>query len=207
MSDEQHEDKDYVLLSNIRERVASGESVYGPIGSPKQVEKLSEVEARLAHGRLTRGWPAAPEPWSVERVAREKLAAKHPFGDPSTRPTPTHLADHYSKTTDALAKMEGQNLARLKDAVAQDLADNPNHFTYGYARYDKDLGRQPSGYEQVRAMLKDAEPAITKYAGGNPEKAANLAKVIAADRALLVRFATEGRSIAAYKARRGALGL
>ena len=87
------DDKNYQFLTGIREKVASGTSVYGPADSPAAIEKLAEVDARLAHGRQVEGWPAAPEPWSVQRVAKEKLAAEHPLGDPGARElSPSWLA-------------------------------------------------------------------------------------------------------------------
>ena len=52
------------FLTKTREIVASGESVYGPVGSPKQVEKLVELDARLAVSRRLGEAPPAPEPWT-----------------------------------------------------------------------------------------------------------------------------------------------
>jgi hypothetical protein len=46
------------FLTDLREKVAGGESVYGPVGSPKQVEKLAELDAKIALGRKLGEIPA-----------------------------------------------------------------------------------------------------------------------------------------------------
>ena len=61
------------FLVNLHARVAAGESAYGAVGSPAQVAKMAELDAKLGLARQLGEAPPAPEPWSVERAAKERL--------------------------------------------------------------------------------------------------------------------------------------
>ena len=65
--------------------------VCGPVGSPKQVEKMAELEAKMGLARRLGEASPAPEPWTVERAAKERLATEFPKGDPATSPMPEHI--------------------------------------------------------------------------------------------------------------------
>jgi hypothetical protein len=89
---------------------ASGESVYGPVGSPRQIEKLSELDARIALGRRLGEIAPAPEPWTEARAAKERLAQEFPAGDPAT-PMAEELAAHLGRQLEALGRLDAREQA------------------------------------------------------------------------------------------------
>ena len=74
-----------------------------------------------------------------------------------------------------------------------------------HSGYRREHGRNPTGYEIVEALLKDAEPAVAAFAG--PERQAETMKWLRLDRGLLEYFAVRGRNMSAYKAAKERYGL
>jgi hypothetical protein len=95
--------------------------------------------------------------------------------------------------------------ADLAKRVADGFADAPSRVSLRHSAYRREHGRNPTGYEIVEALLKDAEPAVAAFAG--PEKQAETMKWLRLNRDLLEYFAVRGRNMAAYKAAKERYGI
>lgn len=199
------QDDEHFLIAT-RNIVADGRSVYGPIGSPKQVEKMAELDARIAHGRHMGEVPPAAEPWGMERVAKERLAHEFKFGDPSATPIHEAHGAMFRGKLEALAGMPEARLAIEQDALAKDVKDFGNTATLRHSAYRPSDQRYLGGHEIVNALVEDAEPAIRQFAQTDAEATA-LVKLCRTDRSTLEYFATRGRSMTSYSARAKELGL
>jgi len=162
------------FLTKTREIVASGESVYGPVGSPKQVEKLVELDARLAVSRRLGEAPPAPEPWTEERAAKERLAREFPKGDPANSPMPEQVMAWATAQFDNLGKLNVREQATLAREVADDFAYRTSDASMNYSYYKN--GHTPTGSSIVEALVKDAEPAINHLV--EPTKRAEATKLV-----------------------------
>jgi hypothetical protein len=133
----------------LRETVASGESVYGAVGSPKQVEKLAELDAKIALGRQLGEIPPAPEPWSVQRAAQERLAQEFPGGDPARQERSEMKSAWLAKQFEALAKLDAREQAALAHQVGDDFADRASPVSMRHSSFRE--GGYPSGSTIVDA--------------------------------------------------------
>ena len=188
---------DYLIRT--RELVASGSSVYGPVGSPKQVEKMAELEARLDLGRELGEIPAAPAPWA-DRVRQERLKQEFPFGDPAEAPVSELLANGISQGFQHLDELPPAELARRADLVASDFADRASRVSFAHSRFDPATGTKPGGYAIVEALVKVAEPAIQALGDADDHDA--MRKLIRSDRQLLELFAARGQAMTAFAERK-----
>jgi hypothetical protein len=186
------------FLLGIRDQVVAGTSIYGPVGSPKQVEKLAELDAKLALGRQLGEIPPAPEPWSVERAARERLAQEHPLGDLSAQPVSEMLTEHIRDKAEAIKKLSDRAQADVAQQVADDLAYRASDVSVRHSVYRRE-GRMPTGAEIVNQLVEDARPALAFL--GLDEKTVRL------DRNLLELAAVRGRNMTSYANRKRELGL
>jgi len=78
------------------------------------------------------------------------------------------------------------------------LAHSP--FSVGYSRYQN--GGYPSGSAIVDALLRDPEPVVASM-----RDPANIKNLLRLDRQLLELYASRGRNISRYTARKAELGL
>jgi hypothetical protein len=195
---------DVEFLTSTYEIVKSGESVYGPVGSPKQVEKMAELEAKMGLARHLGEVPPAPEPWTVERAAKERLAQDFPGGDPAASPMPEHLTNWISNQFDAIGKLSVGDQAKLAREVALDVGENTSDATMNYSFY-RHGQPVPTGPGIVDQLVKEAEPAINHLV--EPGKRAEAMKLIRCDRRLLEMYALHGRAMTAYASRKAAFGL
>jgi hypothetical protein len=200
MSDEHAEPTpEAKFLTDLRDRVASGASVYGDPKSPRGAEKLAELDAKISLGRRLGEIAPAEEPWSEQRVAKERLAQEYPLGEP-TAALPEHHRDFLSTQVDRLANLDGTALTRMADQVATECDDQVSRVSAPHSAYDRATGQKPGGHAIVRAMLADAEPIIA--ANVKPADQAAFRKALAADRKLLEIFAARGQEVAGYAARK-----
>jgi len=201
MSEEVNPAADF--LTGLRETVASGESVYGPAGSPKQVEKLAELDAKIALGRQLGEIPPAPEPWSVERAAKERLAAEFPFGD---APEMSELLSAGLQAKfDRLSGLSTGEQADLAQQTADDFAYRASDASLRHSAYRRETGNYPTGNQVSEALLKEAEPAVAAIA--KPGEHTKIMSLLRLDRNLLEIMAVRGRNITAYSNRKAQLGL
>src|SRR5262249_60114685 len=91
-------------LTGTRDLILTGKSVYGDPNSPAAVEKLAMLDAHIALGRQLGEIAPAPEAWSVQRAAKERLALKWPM-DPSEPPN-ADLMSFQAGQLAALAKLD-----------------------------------------------------------------------------------------------------
>jgi hypothetical protein len=131
------------FLIKTRELVAEGNSVYGPVGSPRQVEKLAELDAKLAVSRRLGEAPPAPEPWTEERAAKERLAREFPVGDPTTKPFSETMSQWITNQFERLGKLSTREQADLAQQTADDFAYHTSAVSVGPSRYQN--GGYPSG--------------------------------------------------------------
>jgi hypothetical protein len=186
------------FLLSIRESVASGNSVYGPADSPRAVEKLAELEAKLALGRHLGEIPPGSEPWSIQRAAAERLAQEHPLGDLSAQPVSEMLTEHIKGKAEAIKKLSDREQADVAQQVADDLAYRASDVSVRHSVYRRE-GRMPTGAEIVNQLVEDARPALAFL--GLDEKTVRL------DRNLLELAAVRGRNMTSYANRKRELGL
>jgi hypothetical protein len=198
------ENFDADFLATTYELVKSGRSIYGEIGSPKQVEKMAELEARMGLARQLGEVPPPPEPWTVERAAKERLAREYPGGDPATSPMPDLTAEWIAGQFDALGKLSVGDQAKLAREVALDVGENTSDATMNYSFY-RHGQPTPTGPGIVDQLVKEAEPAITHLI--EPAKRAEAMKLVRCNRRLLEIYALRGRGMTAYAGRKAAFGL
>lgn len=198
-----HEDPHPLL--GLLQLVETGNSIYGAIGSPKQVEKVNELRARIGLGRELGEIPEAPPPIET-RVRQERLDHEFPGGDP----TPTWSDDQcafYQGKLDAIAALGDAGVAKLTSEVAADLAYRATEASSPHTKYNPETGGYLPGSEQLAALAQDAEPAVRLFAGADAASAAKALKLLRADRDLLELFAVRGRNMTAYAERKKALKL
>ncbi len=193
------------MLMAIREQVVAGKSIYGEPSSPAAQAKLAEVDAKLGFMRQQGTAPPAPEPWSIERVARERLAAEFPRGE--LPPLHEDLIKSFSQRFDQLAALDGAAKARLADQVAKELDARPPDFAAGMILdYRRAHGAAPSGHALTEMLLKVAEPSVRADAE-DPADTAELMAVLRLDRRALELWASRGLRLAAYAAAKAKYGL
>jgi hypothetical protein len=190
-------------LADLRERILAGTSLYGDPQSTRAVEKLAEVEAKLGLARQLGEAPPAPEPWSIERAAKERLAREFPHGDPNTFQQSEELAAHLASKFEKLGQLSVREQAALAAETAADFAYHASDVSMGYSFARG--GVVPTGSQIVEALLRDAEAAVN--ASVEPGKRAETMKLLRCSRQLLELFAVKGRNRSAYAARRAQLGI
>jgi hypothetical protein len=186
------------FLSDLRERILDGSSVYGDPQSPRAVEKLQEIDAKLGLARQLGEAPPAPEVWSIERAARERLAHEWPGGDPAAKPVSETMTKWSADRLEGLGRLSTREQGNLAGRVAEDFAYNTSAISmqHSYARG----GQAPTGSQIVENLLRDAAPALTNMSASEQQ-------LIRLDRQLLEFFANRGKAITAYASRKAALGL
>jgi len=195
------------FLTGLRDSVAGGESVYGPVGSPSQVAKLAELDAKIALGRQLGEIAPAPEPWSVNRAAQERLAAEFPAGDVSQEiaQEPEAKVAYLTAQFDRIAGLDTREQADIAQRVAGDFANRASVTSMRHSGYQRAMGSYPSGTAIVDALIAEAEPAINAATWiGDRQKTLQLLRL---DRQMLELWAARGRNVAAYAARKAQLGL
>jgi hypothetical protein len=191
------------FLSDLRERILAGTSVYGDPNSARAVEKLAEVDAKLGLARRLGEAPPAPPPWTVERAAKERLAHEFPLGDPTTFRQSEMLTAGLAAKFEKLGQLTVREQAALAQQTAEDFAYHASDVSmnYSFARG----GVVPTGLSIVEALLRDAEPAVN--ASIEPGKRAETMKLLRCDRRLLELYAVKGRNRTAYANRKAQLGI
>jgi hypothetical protein len=194
---------DHPLLG-LLQLIETGNSVYGPIGSPLQTEKVAELRARIGLGREL--GEIAPEPPPIEiRVRQERLDHDFPGGDPAPTWDDNQRAFYQGKL-DAIAALGDAGIAKLSSEVAADLSYRATQASLPYASHNRETGGYMPGTEQLAALVKDAEPAVRLFAP-DAASAAKALKLLRADRDLLELFAVRGRNMTRYAARKVELKL
>ena len=200
---ETHDDDVHPLIG-LLDLVETGNSVYGPVGSPRQVEKVTELRARLGLARELGEAPPEPPPIEV-RIRQERLDHEFPGG----HPTPTwsdEQVDFFGAKLDAIANLGDDAVAKLTAETAADLSSRATAATIDLAKYNPAIGGHMPGSEQLSALAKDAEPAVRIFAQ-DPASASKALKLIRADRDLLELFAVRGRAMTRYANRKAELKL
>jgi hypothetical protein len=190
-------------LTDLRDRILAGTSVYGDPQSTRAVEKLAEVDAKLGLARRLGEAPLEPKPWSIERAAEERLAREFPHGDTSKFQQSEELAAHLAAKFETLGKLPVREQADLAAETAADFAYHASDVSMGYSFARG--GVVPTGSQIVEALLRDAEAAVN--ASVEPGKRAETMKLLRCSRQLLELFAVKGRNREAYARRREQLGL
>jgi hypothetical protein len=191
------------FLSDLRERILAGTSVYGDPTSARAVEKLAEVEAKLGLARRLGEAPPEPKPWSIERAAEERLAREFPQGDPSQFQQSEELAAHLAAKFETLGKLTVREQANLAAETAKDFAYHASDVSMGYSFARG--GVTPTGLSIVEHLLADAEGEVN--ASVEPGKRAETMKLLRCSRQLLELFAVRGRNRKAYADRKTQLGI
>ena len=176
-----------------------------PVGDPRQIAKLQELDAQIALGQQLGEIPPAPEPWSIQRAAKERLAFEHPPGDPAASPMSEMLVEHLKSKFDALAKLSDREQGNMAGAVAEDFGYTASAVSLKHSSYRRETGTTPTGPEIVNALIQDAQPALDAIA--EPGKRHEMAKLLRLDRQLLELLAVRGRNMSSYSARKRELGL
>ena len=193
------------LLLNLRELIVAGKSAYGDPTTPAAQARLQEVDAKLGFMRQIGEAPPAAEPWTVERAAKERLAAEFPRGE--LPPLHEDLVKSYSAKFDQLDALDGAAKARLADQVAIELDARPPDFAAGMILdYRRAHGAAPSGHALTEMLLKIAEPAVRADAE-DPADTAELMAVLRLDRRALELWASRGLRLAGYAAAKAKYGL
>ena len=191
------------FLLHTQELVESGKSAYGEIGSPRQLEKMKELDARLGLLRKIGEAPPPPEPWTEVRAARERLAQEFPGGDPAATRWHPSQQEFVAGKLAALENIDVRQQANLHQALVNDLADTTSQATFRYSMVKGGIG--PTGSQILDQMLRDAEPAVHAHAPVDQHQATRDALKL--DRGLLERFAVAGRNISAYQAAKARYGV
>jgi hypothetical protein len=191
------------FLTATRELVASGKSVYGPADTPAAQAKLQELDAKIALGRQLGEIAPAPEAWSIERAAKERLEREFRQGDPSKFERSEILEAGLAAKFDRLGKLSTREQANLAQEVADDFAYRSSDVSmrHSFTRG----GQTPTGHQVVEQLLKDAQPAVD--ASVEPGKRAETMKLLRCDRQLLELYAVRGRNLSAYSSRKAQLGI
>jgi hypothetical protein len=194
------------FLTGLRDSIASGNSVYGDPASPKAQAKLQELDAKIALGRQLGEILPAEEPWSVERAARERLAAEFPSGDPDLKTDlPEQKAERLNLQFDRLSGLSTREQANLAQQVADDFANRTSAVSVPHSRYNRERSGYPTGSAIVEALIREAEPAVNALA--EPSERQKVLKLLRLDRQLLELMAVRGQGMTAYAARKRQLGL
>jgi hypothetical protein len=166
---------------------------------------MAELDAKLGLARQLGEAPPAPEPWSVERAAKERLDQEFPRGE--LPPLHEDLIKSYSQRFDALDALDGAAKARLADQVAAEISAKPPEFLYGLiGDYRREHGQPPSDHALTEMLLEVAEPAVRADAE-DPADTAELMAVLRLDRRALELWASRGLRLAAYAATKAKYGL
>jgi hypothetical protein len=193
------------FLTGLRETVASGESVYGAVGSPRQVAKLAELDAKIALGRQLGEIQPAPEPWSVERAARARLATEFPLGDPAGQETSELLSAGLQSKFDRLSGLSTREQAGLAQQIADDFGYRASDASLRHSTYRPETSNYLTGNQIVEALWKEAEPAVAAIA--KPGEQTKMMSLLRLDRNLLELMAVRGRNLTGYANRKSQLGL
>ncbi|MGH7047558.1 MAG: hypothetical protein ACREE2_14345 [Stellaceae bacterium] len=192
------------FLVNLRDSVARGNEAF-PLGSPEQIAKLADLDARITLGRRLGEIAPAEEPAdAVERLARERLRLEWPLGVPSVELS-DHLAEVINLKFNVLHELSDEQRARLAREVEADIENRASRDTLDIGRYDPALERRPSGHEQVAKLMELAEPVI--QASIVPEHRARFRQLLVCDRRRLEGLAAMGRAAARYSDRKAQLGI
>src|SRR5262249_27533797 len=155
MYDDQN-DRAAEFLTDMRDLILRGESVYGPPDGPVAREKLAELDARIGLAREL--GEIAPAPPSIEQqVRQERLDHAFPAGDPREA-LPKGLATFLTGRLDDLAALGARELRERQAAVAQDVGWQATPATIRHSMYRAAEGNCPNGPEIVAALVADAEP-------------------------------------------------
>lgn len=193
------------FLTSLREKLVAGQSAYGDPSSPAAQLRLQEIDAKLGFMRQIGEAPPAPEPWTVERAAKERLAAEFPIGE--LQPIHEDKIAAWSKKFDQLDAMDDFSKARRADQVAKEIGDRPPEFAIGLVmEHRREHGAAPSGHALTEMLLKAAEPAV-RDAADDPADTADFMKVLRLDRSALEYFAGRGLRMAAYAAAKKKYGI
>jgi hypothetical protein len=193
-------------LIERREALLTGQSAYGDPSSHRAKEKLAEYDARIAHHRATGELPP-DDPWTPEKVGRERLAASFPGGDPSAAEMAPEKVEFFRQKFEAIGHRDPRELKAARDETAADLAHNASPVSLRHANYRHDLQGYQAGVTQLRALTDEAKPAIEQFARASGQDPLKLLEYIGTDRQTLEYFASKGRNISNYAARKKALGL
>jgi hypothetical protein len=194
------------FLLHTRDLIINGKSAYGDPNSPAAQAQLAEVDAKLGLMRQLGEAPPPPEPWTVQRAARERVQQEFPGGDPAAMVIPDIVDASYRAKFAALATLSGRALANRFDEVDKDIAGRASAVTLRHGAYDPATGTYPGGGTQAAALLRDAEPAVAQFAK-NPAERDQIMRTLRADRRLLEAFATRGQAMTRYADRRKELGV
>jgi hypothetical protein len=186
------------FLTDLRERILAGTSVYGDPQSPRAVERLAELDAKLVLARQLGEAPAAPEPWSIERAAKERMAHEWPNGDPAAKPVSETMSTWAKNKLEGLSRLSSREQGNLAGRVAEDFAYNTSAISMNYS-YAKG-GQAPTGHSIVEQLLKDAAPALTGMSAADQQ-------LLRCDRQMLEFYANRGKAITAYAQRKSQLGI
>ena len=202
--DDQPLSPDAEFLQRHRESVAEGNNVY-PLGSPRQIEKLAELDAQIEFRRRIGEMPPAPEPMSADLIAKQRLASEWPGGEPSAA-LPDYAVEQTRQRLETLTGLDDRRLAAMTDELAKDLADNQSSGSFTYSGYRPATADYPSGHEVLAAMVADAKAVIdATYA--DPAERTRAMKLVQTNRSALEAFAARGRAVAAYAADRKKYGI
>jgi hypothetical protein len=195
------------FLLTTRELIIEGRSIYGDPNSRLAKERLAEIDANLTFLRGIGEAPPAPEPWSPERVARVRLAAEFPSGDPGAATAWGHKRqrEFVASKVAALGALGVREQADLHQKLVDDLGSRANEITGRYSIFNQATNSYPTGSQILEALLKDAEPAILAHTkAGEVQKTRDALKL---DRSLLERFTVMGRNITNYQAAKARYGV
>jgi hypothetical protein len=200
MSDDTPNPADFLL--GIKQTIEAGGSVYGDPSSPTAKAKLAELDAKLQVLERA-GDYTPPKPTTlVDQYAQQRLSAEFP-GDPAT-PFNDLAQQNINAKVAALTAAGERDIAEARAAVAKSLGERTSQVSIAHSMYDVTKGRLPHGGEIHRALMAEAEIAVKAFAT-DPAEARRQLDAIGADRQLLELFASKGRAMAAYTARKKAL--
>jgi len=191
------------FLTDLRDTILAGKSLYGDPTSPRAVEKLAELDAKIAFGRSIGEIAPPPPAWTPQRAAQERLAQEFPV-DPTTPPHPELLAFQTGQI-EALKGLDVREQANRAQAVVDDVGAKTSRISSRYAFARNETGEFLSGSQVVAELLKEAAVAINQFV--EPGKRADTLKLLPLSRDQLELWAVRGRNIAAYTAVKARYGL